>query len=170
MAASGRISVLVSDELQTLLSAARELPKEVNAATRLQTKRHAAPVWEETVRGHTITRMQVRVLSDTARVGVTDSNVFLRSGGIGKMSSGIPKSSIAFGVEFGADRNFVRSVTNARGTTFKRHTKRQFQPPRSGGYVVYPAAREAIPRLGSLWFQTAVRTIHETFERQGGVS
>ena len=32
------------------------------------------------------------------------------------------------------------------------------------GYVVYPAAAEAIPRIASLWVQTAVRTLHELVE------
>jgi hypothetical protein len=30
--------------------------------------------------------------------------------------------------------------------------------------VVYPAAAEDIPRIASLWFQTAARQVHEIFE------
>lgn len=168
MASSGRISVLVSQELSTLLQAIRVMHREVNRVIRLHTKRAAEPIWQESVRGHVVDRMQTRVLSDTARVAVSDSNVTLKSGGVGRMLNGTPKSAIAFGAEFGADQNFERSVTS-RGTTYKRHTKRQFNLPRSRGYVVYPAARDSIPRLASLWVQTAVRTIHELLERMGGV-
>lgn len=168
MAFSGRISTLVSPELQVLLSAARELPKEVNTVTRAQTKRVAEPVWQESVRGNVVDRMQTRVLSDTARVAVTDSNVLLRSGGIGK-TRGVPNTELVFGTEFGADPNFTRTLTSKNGVKFDRHTKRQFNLPRSRGYVVYPAAREVIPRIGRLWFLTAVRTVHEIFEVRGGV-
>lgn len=165
MAFSGRISVLVSEELQTLLSAARELPASVTKLTRQFTKRSADPIWQESVRGHVVDRQQTRVLGDTARVSVSDTNVMLKSGGIGNMANGTPKYKLAKGTEFGADANYVRTVKSRRGKSYQRHTNRQFNLPRSRGYVVYPAARDSIPRLASLWVQTTVRTIHEIFER-----
>lgn len=168
MAFSGRISVLVSKDLQTLLSAVRELPKEVNAVIRLHTKRASLPIWQESVRGHVADRMQSRVLGETARVSVSDSNVKLLSGGVGSMSNGTPKSELAHGTEFGASETAVAVVRSRRGKAFTRHTKRQFNLPRSKGYVVYPAARDSIPRLASLWVQTAIRTIYEILEKRGG--
>jgi hypothetical protein len=164
---SGRISVLVSTEMRTLLFAVRELPADVNREIRKHTKIVVEPVWQEAVRGNVTDRMQTRVLADTARVSVSDSNVMLRSGGIGKMADGTPKSRIASAVEFGADPRFSRTVVSVRGRTYVRRTKAQFKLPRSRGYVVYPAAREVIPRIGSLWAQTAARTVHETFEKGG---
>lgn len=168
MASSGRISVLITRELQILLQAMKEIPRELAKAVRVHTQREAAPIWQESVRGHVTDRMQTRILSDTARVAVTDSNVLLKSGAVGTMANGTPKSLLAAGTEFGADPNFTRSVTNAQGTTFTRHTKRQFRRPRSGGHVVYPAARDSVPRLASLWVQTAIRSVMETIERSGG--
>lgn len=167
MASSGRVSVLITRELQILLQAIREVPKETAKALRVHTQSAAAPIWQESVRGHVTDRMQTRVLSDTARVAVTDSNVLLKSATIGTMANGTPKSLLAAGTEFGADPNFTRNVTNAHGTTFRRHTKRQFLRPRSGGRVVYPAARDSIPRLVSLWVQTAQRTFMDLLERGG---
>lgn len=166
-AGSGRISVLVSKELQTLLSATRSLPSEVNKQIRKHTRIVIEPVWKETVRSNVVDRLQTRALSDTSRVAVSDSQVTLKAGGIGQLSSGTPIPQIARAAEFGADPNFTRTVTNAQGTTFKRRTRRQFNLPRARGYVVYPAAREVIPRAVSLWVQTALRTIHETFESGG---
>jgi len=166
MAGNGRISVLVSDELSTLLQAVRAIPKEVASNIRKYTKADAEPLWQEAVRGHVTDRMQTRVLSDTARVAVSDSNVILRSGGIGKTGK-TPNTLLVSGTEFGADRNSVKSLTSKKGTRFTRHTKRQFKLPRRGGYVVYPAARDAIPRVASLWIQTAIRTIHEQLEKGG---
>jgi hypothetical protein len=167
MATSGRISVLVSKELQTLASAIRELPKEVAAQVRKQTIAMARPEWEDAVKANVTSRMQTRVLADTARVSVSDSNVLLRSGGIGKMANGTPKSEIASAVEFGASREVKTEVTNKQGTSFARRTKRQFKLPRARGYVVIPAAREIIPRMVSLWIQTTVRTTHEQLEKGG---
>lgn len=167
MASSGRISVLVSKELQTLLSAVREIPKDVAAEIRKQTKTSAAPIWSESIRGHTVSRMQVRVLSDTARVAVSDSNVMLKSGAVGKMQDGTPVSLLASGTEFGANRNSTTTVLSKTGKSYTRRTKGQFKLPRRGGYVVYPAARDSIPRLASLWVSTAIRTIHEAFEKGG---
>lgn len=167
MAFSGRISTLVSTELQTLLSAVRELPKEVNTVIRKHTKMAADPIWRESVRGHVVDRMQTRVLSDTARVATTDSNVLLRSGGVGKLSSGTPASLLAPATEWGADPSTKIGSHTKTGKPYTRRRGRQFNLPRSRGYVVNPAARDSIPRLASLWVQTVIRTTHEIFERVG---
>tara|TARA_R110002124_G_scaffold70466_3_gene189170 strand:+ start:3843 stop:4352 length:510 start_codon:yes stop_codon:yes gene_type:complete len=167
VASNGRISVLLSKDLQILLSAVRSIPKEVAAEVRKQTKNAATPIWEEEVRGRTNTALEVRVLSDTARVAVSDSNVLLRSAAVGKMSNGLPKSVLAFGAEFGGNPNrIIKSKTKA-GKPYTRKMGRQFKLPRRGGNVVYPAARDSIPRFASLWTQTAIRTIHEAFEKGG---
>lgn len=167
MASNGRISVLVSNEMQTLLFAVRSLPDETRAQLRKHTRIVVEPVWQEAVRSNVVDRMQTRVLSDTARASVSDLNVMLRSGGIGKMQDGTPKARLAKAVEFGADPRFTRTVLSANGRAYKRRTKAQFNLPRSRGYVVYPAARNVIPRVASLWTQTTVRTTHEVFERGG---
>jgi hypothetical protein len=167
MASNGRISVLLSKDLQTLLSAVRQIPKEVAAEVRKRTKAAADPIWQEEVRGRTVSQLQVRVLSDSARVSVSDANVLLKSGGVGKMSSGLQKSVLAYGAEFGADPKKVITSRTKAGKSYQRKRGRQFKLPRSGGYVVYPAARDSIPRFASLWTQTAIRTIHELFEKGG---
>jgi hypothetical protein len=165
MASNGRISVLLSKDLQTLLSAVRQIPKEVAAEVRKHTKAAADPIWKEEVRGRTVSRQQVSVLSDTARVAVSDSNVLLRSAAVGKTSNGTPKSVLAYGAEFGANPNKVIKSRTKAGKQYTRKQGRQFKLPRRGGYVVYPAARDSIPRLASLWVQTAARTVHEAFEK-----
>lgn len=166
MAGSGRISVLVSKELMVLAQAVRTMEPEMRAQIRKHTKQVVEPVWRESVRANVTDRMQTRVLSDTARVAVSDQNVMLKSAGVGKVG-GTPASVLARGVEFGADRNSTRAVRSRSGKSYQRHTKRQFKLPRSRGYVVYPAAREVIPRIASLWVQTAVRTMHEVLEKGG---
>lgn len=166
MTGNGRISVLVSKDLQTLLSAVRTLPAEVNKQIRTHTRTEAEPIWQEEVRGNVMTALEAHVLSDTARVSVSDQNVMLKSGGIGK-TNGTPNSVLVFAVEHGADPNKVIQSASRKGTPYKRRRGRQFRLPRSRGYVVWPAAGEIIPRLASLWAQIAIRTTHETFEKGG---
>ena len=166
---SGRISLLVSKELQTLLSAIRTLPAEVNAVIRRSTKTEAEPMWREAVRGNVTTRLETRVLSDTARVAVTDSNVLLRSGTVGQLGNGTPIPVVAAATEYGADPTKQIMSRSKAGNPYTRRRGRQFKLPRTGGHVVGPAARNVIPRIGRLWFQIAVRTTHEKFE-EGGAS
>lgn len=167
MAGSGRISVLVSKELMTLTQALRGMEPEMRAQIRKHTRPVAEPVWQEAVRGNVTDRLQTRVLSDTARVSVSDQNVMLKSASMGKVH-GVPASVLSRGAEFGADPDKVIK-TSRKGKPYTRRRGRQFKLPRSRGYVVYPAAREVIPRIASLWIQTAIRTMHEVLEQKGGV-
>jgi hypothetical protein len=162
---SGRISLLIDSPLRTLAHLMRGLDSEVKREINVHTKTSATPIWAESTRGQVVDRLQTRVLADTARVGVTSQNVFLRSGGVGTLSSGTPVSVIARAVEFGADPNAAIVSRTKAGKTYKRRRGRQFNLPRARGYVVHPAARESISRLASLWVQTAVRTIHESIEK-----
>ena len=57
MAGSGRISVLVSNEMRTLLLAIRELPADLNREIRKHTKIVVEPVWQEAVRGNVVDRL-----------------------------------------------------------------------------------------------------------------
>jgi len=179
MVYTGRISVLVSRELQALVTVMRGLPRDVASETRKQIRKTVQPIWSEAVAKNAHTRLQERVLSDTAKVAVSDTQIKLRSGATGKVGDGTPVSVLAAGVEFGANRDSTQLVRGRRsaggnvvrngrlvasGSYSRRHTKRQFMLFRERGYVVWPAAATAIPRIASLWIQTAVRTIHERVE------
>jgi hypothetical protein len=168
VAVSGRISVLVSTELNTLLQAIRGFDAEQRAQIRAATKKAADPIWREEVRGNVTTRLQTRVLSDTARVAVSDSNVLLRSASAGKVGrSGTPASILAPQVEYGNDPNKKISTRSGQGKTYTRRMGRVSMLPRARGYVIGPAARESIPRFAALWIQTTIRTMHETLEKGG---
>lgn len=171
MAGNGRISVLVSDELQLLRAAVKEVPKEVQKAIRTFTRTDSRPIWEESVRGHVASRVDERVFSKTARVRVSNANVNLESAKIGKaLSGGAKPSQIAGPQEFGANRDQKRSydARSRRGKhyTVTRRTQRQLPTRNTNGRVVFPAARDAIPRLASLWFQTAARTMYDLIDRK----
>jgi len=167
MAGTGRISVLVSSELQAVSQAIRGLDREVAAQLRKHTKAIVEPVWQEAVRGRVDNRLQTRVLSDTARAGVSDQNVMLRSASAGRVSSGAPASMLSTAVEFGASPDKIITTRSRNGKVYKRRMGRVFNLPRRNGYVVFPAAREVIPRIASLWVSTVIRTVHEKFEEGG---
>jgi hypothetical protein len=164
-----RISVYSSRELQGLIARLKTTDRETRKQIRQATKTDALPIWSESVLAHVETRLEARVLGATARVKASDQNVTLTAATVGrKLSGGLDPKIDWHVVEFGADRDSVTGyeATSPRGTRFpvKRHTRRQLRPRNPKGYVVYPAAAEAIPRIASLWVQTVVRTLHEIVE------
>lgn len=170
MAGPGRISLLIDSPLRTVNLAFRGLEAEVRKQITAHTKRDAQPVWEEETRGHALTRMQSRVLAGTARVGVAGLSVTMSAGGGGRLSSGTPTGLLVAATEFGVSASRLLSVPahTRKGHAVKAHTRgvgSRFTLRRRGGYVVYPAARSAIPRLASLIVQTTIRTVHEVVEK-----
>ncbi|MBT1633763.1 hypothetical protein [Curtobacterium flaccumfaciens] len=169
MAGSGRISVFASEELRTLLAAVKQVPREVRKNVRTYTKKNAQPIWQEEVRGRIASRLDDRVLGKTARVAVSDQNVMLQSGRIGKaLTGGAKPAALAGGVEFGANRDerTTYETTSRKGKryTVTRHTKRQLPSRNTNGRVIHPAARAGIPRFAKLWIQTAARTLYDAME------
>lgn len=163
-----RLDVLKSPELLATIYALRSVDKDIQKQVREQTKRVAGPEWRKALAERANTRLEHRVLVDTTVISVSNQNVRVRSASKGRaLSRGLnPKTDYA-PVEFGANpkrqtytrkskRGGTHKVTRTVGTGFKR--------PNRKGYVFYPAAREMIPRLASLWVQTTVRTIAEALE------
>jgi len=170
MAGSGRISVFASKDLRTLLVTLKQVPRDVQKNVRAQTKAEAQPIWQSEVQGRVKSRLDQRVLGSTARVRVSSQNVQLESARIGKsLQGGVKLSEIAGGVEFGANREerTTYETTSRRGKRYSvtRRTKRQMPTRNTNGRVVFPASRKAVPRLASLWFQTAFRTLLDTFDK-----
>lgn len=161
---SGSISLLIDSPLRDLALAMRAVPTDIKREIGKHTKAAARPIWKQETRERGMTRIQQRVLVDSADVSVTARNVTFSSGGKGRLSSGVPVSRLARAAEFGMNRGKQIRSTSKKGTAYTRTAGNTFGPNRSGGNVVYPAAREAIPRVASLWVQTARRSIHEAIE------
>lgn len=167
-----RIDAASSRELQAVIISLKGAEKEVQAQVRKQTRGSIMPEWQKGIREHADTRMEHRVLADTARVTVSNQNVKLKAGGLQKKLSGGGRAvEIYAPTEFGTDRNHTMTytATSRKGKRYdvrNRHTRRQFKPLNRKGYAVYPTAADLIPRFASLWVQTTVRTMHEIFERK----
>lgn len=168
-----KISVLNSKELQATILALKTMDKTVSANIRRYTKLIGQPEWQKGLREHALSRVQIRTLADTGRVAVSNQNVSLKSATVGRSLSGglNPKEDWA-AFEFGADRGNAAKrtydATSRKGKryTVTRNTRRQLPPRSRSGWVVFPTARELIPRFASLWYQTTIRTLYETFERK----
>jgi hypothetical protein len=164
MAGIGRISLNVDSPLRSMLLAVRPVPADVRKQINTFTKRDAGPIWLAETRERAATHVQQRVLVDTSRVGVTDRNVALRSATVGNVRSGLPASRLAQAAEWGINPGKIIQTRSRKGKPYKRRMGPAFPPTRRGGYVVYPAAKQAIPRIAALWVQTAVRTILDAFD------
>lgn len=164
------ISVAVSRELQAVLTAMRQVDKETQARIRRETRDMIGPAWTRAVAEHADTRLEQRVLAQTARVTVSNQNVTLKAATVGRrLSGGLDPKSQWHAVEFGADQDAITpyEATSRKGkryTVSRRHTSRQLRPRRKGGYVVFNAEAEVVPRLAALWAQTWARALHEAFE------
>lgn len=164
-----RISVYSSRELQGLIARLKTTDRETRKQIRQATKAAAGPIWTSALSEQLSTRLEARVLAKTGRVKVSDQNVTLTAASIGRsLPGGLSPKTDYHVVEFGADRDewVTYEARSSKGRPFsvKRRTRRQLRPRKRTGYVVYPAAADAIPRLASLWVQTAVRTLHEIVE------
>lgn len=169
MAGSGRISVFASKDLQTLLAALKQVPRDVQKQIRTYTKQDAQPIWQSEIGSNVRSRLDQRVFGATARVTVSNQNVQLQAARIGRsLQGGAKPSAIAGGVEFGANRDerVAYTSTSPKGKRYAvvRRTKRQLPNRNTNGRIVFPASRKSIPRLASLWVQTAARTLFDAFD------
>lgn len=155
--------------LQAAVLGLRRAEKDMQRQVRTQTREKLLPEWQEAVRGRVETRVETRILGDTARVKMSNQNVRLSSATVGRpLSGGLNPKSQAAAVEFGADRSVTQTYVakSSKGKSFsvKRHTRAQLRPVKRGGYAVIPAAKAMIPRAAALWVQTVVRSFHEGVE------
>src|SRR5947209_960447 len=86
------------------------MPTQLSKQTRDAVEELSQPESQEWPRGNSTTALEVGVLSDTARVAVTNQNITLTSATIGKaLPGGAKPFEIAKGVEFGAPQDTVKS-------------------------------------------------------------
>ncbi|KQQ22875.1 hypothetical protein ASF48_06985 [Rathayibacter sp. Leaf299] len=164
-----RIDVFGSRELQAALLGVRGAEKAVQANIRKATKAIGMPEWKKAVAEQAETRLEHRVLVDTARLSVSNQNVRLSSASVGRaLSGGLKPSESYAAVEFGANRQAKNTytATSSKGKTYSvtRRTRAQLRPQRRKGYAVYPAAQRMIPRFAALWVQVVVKTFHDAIE------
>lgn len=161
----GRISLLIDSPFRDMLIVLRRVPAEARKQMLKHARSEAEPIWFEETRGRADSRIQQRVLVNSARVGVTGRNVFLRSGKVGKTSNGTPVSVIAQPAEWGAKADRPVKSKSKHGKAYTRRLGAHFGPPqRPTGNVFYPAVRDSIQRITSVIIQSARRTLFDAFD------
>jgi len=159
------ISVWESPALQGTILALRGMDKELAAQVRKATKSVSEREWKAELAHSTDTRLEHRVLVDSAKVATTNTQITLRAGQLArKLSGGGAIRDLAAGTEFGmAPTRAVK--TSTKGTTYTRKMGPVFKKRNRKGYVGHPAAAHIIPNIAALWVQTTVRTFHEALEK-----
>ena len=127
---AGSISLLIDSPLRDLALAMRAVPADIKKQIGQQTKAAAKPIWFEETRGRAATRVQQRVLVNSADVSVTARNVTLKSGGKGKLSSGTPAALLARSAEFGMNPGKQIASKSKKGKAYTRSAGSTFGPNR----------------------------------------
>lgn len=159
-----RIDVRESREFMAVILALRSVDKTISKKVRQYTRQIAAPEWKAALERRASSQAERQVIVNTATVAVSNQNVRVRSASKGRpMSGGLNPKADYPAVEFGADREKVTTYRR-QGHQVRRHTARQLKPRNRKGYVFMPAAREMIPRIGSLFAQVTVKTIAQALK------
>ena len=164
-----RIDVRQSPELQAAILAMRTVDRTIRKMVRQQVKATATPEWKKGLAERADTRLQHRVLVDTAAVTPSDQNLRIQSAMKGRpLSGGFEPKYDWHAAEFGADRNRVLKYTRRSRNGGRHRVERRIGnglPARNtAGHVFYPTAANMIPRFASLIVQTTVRTIATALE------
>lgn len=163
-----RIDVLKSPELQATIYALRAIDKTLQAQVRKYTKMHAQPEWKKALAERADTRLEHRVIVDTAVVSVSNQNVRIQSANKGRpLRGGLNPKTDYPAIEFGSGKKvstFERRSKNGGTHPVTRRGGAALKGRSRTGYVFWPAAREMVPRIASLWVQTTVKTIGNALE------
>lgn len=158
-----RIDVRGEKDMQTLIAALKNSETDVRRAIRTYAKAELTTPWLSAINKRASSAVETRVLAATATVAVSDQNIRITSAAKGRSLSGGLRPKLDYGpVEFGMQPR--RSAYTRKGHKVTRRVGTQFKAPNRKGYVFYPAAREMIPRLASLWVQSVVKVYGDIFE------
>lgn len=162
-----RLDVFQSPELLATIYALRAIDKTIQAQVRKATKTVAEPEWKKALAERANTRVEHRVLVDTARISVSNQNVRAQSANVGRPLKGGLNPKVHYpAVEFGIkNKKSTYSRKSRKGGTHKvtRTIGTGLPNPRRQG-PFWGSTSEMIPRLARLWVQTTVRTIATALE------
>lgn len=144
-------------QLRAVQRAFRSLPKELKTEIRNTQRAELGPIWKQEMASAVASAdarqgMQAKVFGAGVRVKAGLPAYLIAGGSNRKLSGGGTASDLARPFEFGtkrrenATRYYRKSKRGGRHTVVRR-TSRQLPLVRRVGYVVYPAASQAIPKV-----------------------
>ncbi len=159
----GLIDVRASRELLATILAIRSLDKTLRKTIRQHTKTLGQPEWQRTLAERVDSRMQHRMLVDTAVLTPSDNGIRLQSASKGRaLSGGLNPKQDAYVAEFGVEAKtttYNRKSRNGGTHQVRRRVTNGLPARNAKGHVFFPGAHEFAARAMSLWVQTVVRTI-----------
>lgn len=164
-----RIPVGASRELQALLLALRGARKDVTTQVRKHSREVIGPVYRRELAERVSSRLETRVIYDSARASVSNQNIRLTAATSKRRLSGGLVPARDFGaIEYGMNSTKTSDIvaTSSRGKrySYTRAVGSRFRPNRRQGYVFWPSVANVAPRIVSLWVQTAVRTLGDAID------
>lgn len=162
-----RIDVFKSPELLATIYALRSIDKTLQAQIRKATRSVAEPEWKKALAERALTKIEHRVIVDTARISASNQNVRAQAANVGRPLVGGLNPKIYYpAVEFGVKNK--KATYNRTSRKGKRHKVTRtigtgLPAPRKNG-PFWGSAKEMVPRLARLWVQTTVRTIATALE------
>jgi hypothetical protein len=162
--ASGRISLRIDSPFRDMLILLRRVPSAAGKQAMKYARAEAAPIWKEETAGRATTHLQQRVLVDSSRVGATSRNIFLRSGGTGRLTTGTSVTDLRIAAEFGTKPGTRIAQRSSTGTRYQRRIGDSFGGRAPRGKVFHPAVSDAIVRVTSVIIQSFRREIFDALD------
>lgn len=165
------IKISVQDgprELRAVVLALSRAPAEIRKAVNTDLRTTMNPAWRSEIPQHLTGSglMEGRILNAGVRIAggnppqliAANSRRTIGHGG------GLVPSDDWQGWEYGASRDDTTEMTNNKGTTYTRHTKRHLPARRRNGRVLGPSVAAILPRVCAYWAQTVVRVFMDALE------
>lgn len=160
--------------LNELRAAWRALPKDLRNEIRKAQRAELNPIWRaamsESLAAHQSTPLHAVVFRTGTRVQAGLPLSLIAGGGARRVSGGASLDDLDTMVEFGTKRRerYTRYSRRARGrgsgTPVVRRSARQLPPFRATGWVVYPAASQAIPKIIGTWVHAITLRIEQSID------
>ena len=154
-------------ELRAAVLAMKRADKEIRSDISQRMRGTMGPAWKSEVSAKASGGMAARMLTPGVRIAAGNPPRLIAASSRRRVGNGLVPDVNAAGYEFGASDS-VRSVTNRKGTTYKRHVMRHLPARNRKGYAVFPAAAKVLPRIAAYWTQSVIRAFMDAAEGKGG--
>ena len=156
-------------QLRAVVAAVGQLPRELRAELRKQTRDVVLPMMETAARRHAAGDVLAQRLAARARASFWRDVPGVAFGGAGSITAdGTPGRVLAHAIEYGSHGDRVQAVatTSPRGKryTVRKRTTVQFRPERPAGRFVTPAAESIADDVQQVWVELVEQQVLTAFD------
>lgn len=161
-----KVDVAAARQLRGMILGLKLIGPNFSKLFRTEAPKEIQPEWKQSLERSRPNRLQRHVLVATSRVTVSDRQIRLKAGSVGKLPSGTPNAEVARAVEFGQSPAFRsryrRRSEKGREHTVVRRTAIPVGPRAAKGKVVYPALERFVPRAAEIALETFRKVLERT--------